>query len=134
PRIKSDVVTFHTDNLPQGESIQVQPMNPDREDSQEFEHYARMVRDKLRMLGYTPVGTDQSATLVAEMDYSISEGQTRIRSNNPSYVRYHFHYGNFRDPFYYGFYRDWPPDIYSYTVYNRVLRLNIIRTEATREV
>ena len=132
--MKSDVVTFHEGKLPRGETIRVESMGELRRGSLEFGHYADLIRNHLRRLGYTPVTADRPATLVAEVDYSVSDGQTEIRSEKRSYVRYHFYYCRFHDPFYYGFHRDWPPEIYAYTVYNRMLRMNIVRVDPQREV
>lgn len=128
-RMKSDVVTFHKGPMPQGETIRVEPVSDLRSGSLEFEHYAQAVRTNLRNVGYVPVKSGQPAQLVAKIDYSVSDAQTQVRSNSNGYVRYHFSYGHFRDPFYYGFYNDWPQEIYSYTVYKRTLLMNIMRVE-----
>lgn len=133
-KMKSQVVTFHEGPLPRGETIRVQPMDNLQEGSLEFEHYAESLRQNLRSIGYTPVQAGQPAQLVAEIDYSVTDGQTRISSDTRGYSRYHFYYGHSRSPFYYGFYHDWPPEIYAYTVYNRTLLMNISRIEGEREV
>ncbi len=134
PTLKSDVVTFHENDLPKGETIRVEPIDDSLRNSQEFEHYAKRVRDNLEKLGYTPVTGNQPATLIAELDYSVSEGQTEIKSEHQNYVRYHFYYNRRYFPYYYGLRYDWPPEIYSYTVYNRILRMNIVRPIEGREV
>lgn len=136
--LKSEVVTFHEGPLPRGETIRVLAPDSAKTGSLEFEHYAAMVRENLRKIGYNPVSGDEPADLLAELDYSVSEGMTNVRSRpttmNRGYVRYHFYYGHFHDPFYYGFYRDWQPDIYTFTVYNRKLEMNIVRNNDEREV
>lgn len=124
--MKSKVVTFHTAPMPQGETIRVEAMSDLKSGSLEFEHYAQAVRTNLRNVGYVPVKSGQPAQLVAKIDYSVSDAQTQVRSNSNGYVRYHFSYGHFRDPFYYGFYNNWPKEIYSYTVYKRTLLMNIM--------
>lgn len=133
-RITSDVVTFHEGDLPRGETIRVVALDESRAGSLEFEHYAGLVRDKLRHIGYTPVTGDEPTDLIAQLDYSVSEGQPQTRTTRGSYVRYHFLHGRFYDPFYYGFGYDWQPEIYTYTVYNRTVELNIVKSANTREV
>lgn len=125
-RITSDVVTFHEGGLPRGETIKVVPLEESRAGSLEFQHYAGLVRDKLRQIGYTPVAANESAELIAQLDYSVSEGQPQTRTRG-SYVHYHFRYGRFYDPFYYGLRHDWQPEVYTYTVYNRIVTLNIVK-------
>jgi len=136
--IKSEVVTFHEGPLPQGETIRVVAVDTAKKGSLEFEHYAGMVRDNLRTIGYNPVTGDEPAELLAEMDYSVGEGMTNVRSRpdtfNRGFARYHFYYGHFHDPFYFGLYSDWKPDVYSFTVYNRKLEMNIVRNDGNREV
>ncbi len=133
-KMKSDVVTFHEGPLPRGETIRVEPMDDLKRGSLEFEHYAESIRSNLRKIGYTPVKSGQPAQLVAQIDYSVSEGQTQVRSDTRGYTRYHFYYGHNLSPFYYGFYNDWPSEIYTYPVYNRLLLMNISRFEGKREV
>jgi len=60
---------------------------------------------------------------------------TNVRSDHTrGYARYHFYYGHFHDPFYYGFYDDWRPEVYTYTVYNRLLRMNIVSADDEQKV
>lgn len=127
--LRGDVVTFHDNPLPAGETIRVQPLDAGKRGSLEFEHYAAMVRERLRKIGYTPVEAGESSQLVAEMDYSVSDSDTMVRSFPRTYARYHFYFGRYHDPFYYGLYNDWEPEVYSYTVYHRTLRLNIRHSE-----
>jgi hypothetical protein len=124
-RVQHDVVTFHEGKLPRGETIAIEAMDSIASNSLEFSHYRTLIGEKLRQLGYAPVAADQPATLIAKIGYSVSDGQTRIRSEQRNYVRYHFYYGHYHNPFYYGFYDHWPPERYSYTVYNRKLMMNI---------
>ncbi len=136
--MKSDVVTFHEGSLPQGETIRVVAMDESKQGSLEFEHYAGILRDNLRKIGYTPVEDDQPSDLVAEFDYQVSEGMTQVRSNpngySGRYARYHFYYGHYHDPFYFGFYNDWQPEVYSFTVYNRTLKMNILKAGGDRDM
>ena len=131
PGLKSDVVTFHEGQLPKGETIRVVPADPDKRGSLEFEHYAKLIREHLRKIGYTPVAQDQPSLLLAEVDYGVSEGVTEVRTEPRGYAHYHFYYGRFYDPFYYGFYPTWTwqPEVVAQTVYNRRLTLNIVSPE-----
>lgn len=135
-QLKSDVVTFHEGPLPDGETIRVVPADEDKAGSLEFEHYAQLIRQHLAEVGYEPVSDDEQARLVARVDYSVSEGQTEVRSypNTTGFARYHFHYGRFHDPFYYGFSDHWDPDIRSYQVFNRKLEIDIVETRPDGEV
>lgn len=123
--LRNDVVSFHEGKLPRGATIRIEPMDIAKQRSLEFSHYKSLIGERLNQLGYQVVDNDEVSELVARIDYSISEGQTQIRSSSPNYVRYHFNYGRYYHPFYYGFYDTWPPEQYSYTVYNRQLTMNI---------
>jgi len=123
------VTTFHERPLPQGESIRIEPLNPANRGSLEFKEYATMIATKLKAIGYVPVGSRDEAELIAEIDYKIESGQTKITRRPGSYVRYHFYYGRAYDPFYYGLTDFWEPPFYSETVYNRSLTLNIVRAD-----
>ena len=133
-RLQSDVVTFHEGRLPKGEAIHIEPMDVFEGESLEFGHYKNLISRELRHIGYIPVDSDQPAELVAQVGYSVSDGQTQIRSRHRNYVRYHFYHGHYHNPFYYGFYNDWPPESYSYIVYNRQLHINISRQSPEPEL
>jgi hypothetical protein len=124
--VKSDVTRFHRNELPQGETIRVVAKDPARQGDIEFEHYAQMVRDKLREIGYTPVTGDQQAALTAQLDYSVSDKDTLVRSRPADFVVYHFAWGHYHDPYYFGFHHDWERETYTYTVYHRDLSLAIL--------
>jgi len=125
--LRSDVVTFHEGVMPYGETIRVEAVDTALSGSLEFQHYADMIRKELGRLGYTPVPAGEPTQLVARVAYSVSEGQTEIRSypNNNGFARYQFWYGHYHTPYYYGFSTDWEPEIYSYTVFNRKLEIDI---------
>jgi len=149
-----NLVTFHEGKLPRGETISIEPVDSLSPDSLEFSYYRVLMADKLRKLGYTPVSSDEPATLVAKVDYSVSDGQKRIGSeqrsganyiprnlsNYPSkypskyYARYHFHNGRHHSPFYYGYSNQWPPENYSDVVYNRILEINILDRSTTERL
>ncbi|MDT8399180.1 MAG: DUF4136 domain-containing protein [Pseudomonadales bacterium] len=130
--LRSDVVTFHEGPLPSGETIRVVPLNPDNAQSLEFRAYARLVSEQLAKIGYTPVNSDTaSVDLLAQVDYSVDMGAPDVRLDRGAhYARYHFYYGRYADPFYFGIYDTWTPEVYSYPAYLRRLRLNIVRTDA----
>ena len=78
-------------------------------------------------IGYKVVTAGDKPDLLAKMDYSVGPPQTKIKSWPRNFVHYHFYYGD-PYPFFYGQYWD-EPDIYSYTVYNRTLIVNIARAD-----
>ena len=149
-----NLVTFHEGKLPRGETISIQPVETLTPDSLEFSYYRVLMADKLRKLGYTPVASDEPATLVATVDYSVSDGQKRVGSEQrngatyiPSYfssysskypskyyARYHFYNGRHHSPFYYGYSDQWPPEHYSYVVYNRKLEINILDSSTAKRL
>lgn len=133
--LRGDVVAFHEDSLPMGETIRVEALDAEKGRSLEFRAYARMIADELRELGYMPVeAPGAAATLIAEVDYSVTSGgeETRTTRRFPPYVRYHFHYGRFQDPFYFGFDNSWTDTVTTTPSYLRQLSLNIVRNDAER--
>jgi len=149
-----NLVTFNEGKLPRGETISIQPVESLAPDSLEFSYYRVLMADKLRKLGYTPVASDEPATLVATVDYSVSDGQKRFGSEQRSgatyipsyfsnysskypskyYARYHFYNGRHHSPFYYGYSDQWPPEHYSYVVYNRKLEINILDSSTAEKL
>jgi hypothetical protein len=134
--LQGDVVTFHEDTLPQGETIRIEAADPELADSLEFRTYARMVSAELRKLGYEPQEDSQAsaATLIAEVEYSVQAGGAETRSSRhfPPYVRYHFHYGQFFDPYYFGFDNSWTEEVTTTPSYLRQLSMNIVRNDSMR--
>lgn len=145
--LRSDVVTFHQEPLPAGESIKVVAMDPDKAGSLEFRRYAELVNRHLEEIGYSPVpiGSDVPTELIAEIDYAVSQGPTQVRvEDNRPFARYHFYYGRYYDPFYFGLYdpfytgvySPWGPDresVYTVNSFVRQLELNIVKVEPNRE-
>ncbi|MDR2213935.1 MAG: DUF4136 domain-containing protein [Pseudomonadales bacterium] len=136
--IRSDVLTFHEGPLPAGEAVRVVALDPVKQNSLEFQSYARLVEAELRKIGYQP-STDANAPLIAALDYSVAPYSTTVssmggRGPRPFFARYHFSYGRYYDPFYFGLYNDWGPSSYTTTPnYLRTVTLNIERNDADRE-
>lgn len=137
PTMRSDVVSFHEGPLPMGERIRVEAVDGEKGASLEFRRYADMIREQLRDMGFEPVDSDQSEVeLIAEVDYSIEPGPADLRlypAGPRPFVRYHFYYRRFRDPFYFGFYHDWEPEVRSTPTWVRKLEMNIVRADDGRE-
>tara|TARA_R110002096_G_scaffold415163_1_gene616619 strand:- start:5784 stop:6428 length:645 start_codon:yes stop_codon:yes gene_type:complete len=126
------VTTFHAQPLPQGEKILVAPKDPSKVGSIEFKAYASMISEQLRSIGYSPVDDNEEAQLIAEVDYDIVASQTKIITTADPYVLYHFNFGRYRYPYYYGRYGIMDPPYhreYTGTVYNRSLTINIVEAE-----
>ena len=128
-RLSNDVVRFHEGNLPQGETIVIKALDPEKRNSLEFEHYAAMIREHLQKIGYKPVTEPDSAELVAAVDYAVSAARTETRREAGAYAYYHFHHGYIYDPFYFGYRNYWPMDTITYTVFDRTLKMNIERVD-----
>jgi hypothetical protein len=133
--MRSDVVAFYEGPLPQGETIRVEASDPEMGRSLEFRNYARLIGAELTKLGYTTVADPDSAvTLLAEVDYSVEAGPTDVRVERrlPPYVRYHFYYGRFQDPFYFGVDNRWTQEVYSTPSWLRRFTMNIVENNPER--
>lgn len=132
--LRSDVITFYENNLPAGETIRIEAVDPARGETLEFRQYAQQVSNGLTDVGYQVVTEGEAAELLALLDYSVETGPLDIRlQNDGPYVRYHFYYGRYRDPFYFGMMNRWNPEIYSTPSYIRSLSLVIVRNDSDRE-
>lgn len=140
-RISGDVTTFHENVMPAGETIRVVAAEPEMNRSLEFRNYAQRINDELRKIGYTPVTEpDVVADLIAEVDYEVTPGPTEVYTDRSrSYVRYHFGFGRYYNPWYFGFYDPfydpmWDrPEVYSTPTWQRSLELNIQKADGERE-
>lgn len=137
-RVAGDVTTFHEQIMPAGETIRVVAADPENNQSLEFRSYATRISEELRKIGYTPVTEpDVVADLIAEVDYSVEIGPTEIHTDRSSnYVRYHFGFGRYYNPFYFGAYGSpfydpfWDePQVYSTPTYQRNLEMNIVEAD-----
>jgi len=128
PTVRSEVVVFHENGLPRGQTIRVEPVDTDKIRSLEFRNYAGLIREQLSRIGYVPVeATDTDVELIAELDYSVEPGPVDVRIDRRSpRVHYHFYYGRYYDPFYFGLNNAWAPHIYTTPTYLRKLTMNII--------
>ena len=152
-RVNNDVTTFHDELMPAGETIRVVAADPANNQSLEFRTYANRITEELRKAGYTPVTEpDIVADLIAEVDYTVEEGPQQIYTEpSMNYVRYHFGFGRYYDPFYFGarsrfgpfgYSRFGPfgydpfwdePQVYSEQTYNRSLEMNIMNADGNHD-
>ena len=130
--VDCEVTTFHAQPLPQGEKIRVVPIDSSKIGSIEFTAYASMISEQLRSIGYNPVDDDEEAHLIAEVDYDVVTSRTKIKTTTDPYVLYHFNFGRYHYPYYYGRFGVMDPPYYreyTGTVYNRSLTINIVEAE-----
>ncbi len=128
--LRSDMVTFHEGSLPKGETIRVEARDAAKTQSLEFRNYARLIGAKLDKLGYSFVDDPAAQTaLIAQVDYSVTQGPTEVRLDPPMrpFVHYHFYYGRYYDPYYFGLDDEWPRDIVTTPNYLRNLSMIIVK-------
>lgn len=133
--VSSDVVSFHEGPLPQGETIRIEPGDPTKQQSLEFKTYAKLIGEELNKIGYQYVeGPNAAAALVAKVDYSVEAGPNEVVADPSAqpFVRYHFMYGRYYDPFYFG-YNNWTPEVFTTPTYMRNLTMNIEENNETGE-
>jgi hypothetical protein len=118
-QVKSDVTRFHENALPRGETIRVVAAGPAAAADLEFRHYADMVAGHLKRIGYTPVAGDAPAQLTATLAWSVADKDTITRSRPDTFVSYHFAWGHYHDPWYFGVHDAWEDEVYTYVVYHR---------------
>ncbi len=132
--MRGDVVTFHEEPLPAGETIRVEALDPSKGQTLEFRRYAQQVSDELRNVGYLPVSDDEEAVLIAQLDYAVETGPVNVRlERDGPYAYYYFSYGRFRNPFYYGLTNRWEPEVRSTPTYIRTLSMAIVKNERQQE-
>ena len=136
PTVRSEVVVFHEDGLPSGQTIRVEAADTDKIRSLEFRNYAELISEQLTRIGYMPV-EDPSAdvALIAELDYSVESGPLDVRVDRRSpWVHYHFFYGRYYDPFYFGLNSAWDGHVYTTPTYLHKLNLNIIDADTDERI
>lgn len=139
---RSDVARFHRLNeVPQTATFVVVPSDDRKQASSlEFQQYAGLVGRELTKFGYRPASATTAAELTVEMDYGVSKGEQIVRSRPTVFYGFYGH----SSPFYTGYwyrgalYGDYPfgyRDVYTETMYNRTLKMVIVRSANTdREV
>lgn len=139
--IKSDVARFHQlQSVSRGASFTIVPKNAEMNGSLEFEQYASLVRQKLVQEGYQPVNAANASDLVVALDYGVSDGDQVIRTRGAGLNGFG-QFGGFGrgfHPFYGGAFGPWGgvgggfgPDVYSYEVFTRDLKMEIYKPVGT---
>ena len=147
--INSDVTRFHRLAAPSGETFRVVPADPAKSGSLEFDTYARQVSDQLARVGLRPADAAATPALEVKLDYAVSGGKEKIASRpGPSFGLSSYwnsglygrrgRYGGYY-PFYAGYDPFWDygfsqPEVYSYTVYTRSLKMDISKTGANEKL
>ncbi|EMD83690.1 DUF4136 domain-containing protein [Pacificimonas flava] len=137
----ADVSRFQRLPAPTGETFAIVPADESLNNSLEFQNYARLIAGELVEEGYREVASADGASMVVSMAYGVGNPREKIASR-PS-GRMGFGYGGWGNPWwggYGGWYgRGWgydpffygggfaDRDVYSYTVYNSYLDLDIRR-------
>lgn len=135
-KFRSDVASFHRLQAPSGESVQIVAKDPGKRGSIEFAQYASLVGEGLWKLGYQPAGVDEKPDLIVRVDYRVGEARAQIRSyggyGGYGYGSYGFGHHGFGHHGLYGPYGYGYPhhqDIRSYTIYDRVLEMEIAKAD-----
>lgn len=131
--IRSDVARFHKLPAASGESFLIVAKDEAKDGSLEFEQYAGLIRARLMDAGYSPV-TEGTPELVVEVDYRISDGEEKIKSRPRASIGFgfgHYSYHHYSHPFWPG-YGAYASDIYSVTVYTRILEMDIVRADGEK--
>lgn len=129
-QFRSDVSSWHRLQPPSGETFTIVAKDPMKAGSLEFAAYAGLVSQGLQRMGYRPAQRGTQSDLIVRVDYGLSDARTAIRSYGGGY-RGWGPYGPYGWPYYgysrfgYGGYGYGGPDIRSYPVYNRELKMEI---------
>jgi len=146
----AQVARFQQMPAPTGQTFVIQAKDQAKSGGLEFSTYANIVRDRLIAQGYQPAASPQAATLVVNLDYGVSNGRERLATRpgfGPRWAGYGFYghpfyypYGRLRHPYYWGFYDPFwgspfdQPEVYSYTVYNSFVDMEIKRAGTNESV
>jgi len=91
--VETRVTRFHEGHLPAGGTFVVQPESPDLA-GPEFNRYADLVAQEMTRYDYSRTKDPAAADLHVAIDYSVSEGRTKIESRpGYAYPHYRFHVG-----------------------------------------
>lgn len=129
---KSDVATFHKLPTAGGEHVSIMPMDPSKQDSLEYQQYAAVLGNFLRLQGYQQAG-DSKPDLIVGFNITFSDGREKLENRlspgfrggfNDFYWRGYWHHGYFWGPPVGGF---WGPqnELYARTVYHATLEMEV---------
>jgi hypothetical protein len=125
---RSDVATFHTLPVPKGEKVSILPMDHTKRDSIEFQQYAAILGNHLRLEGYNQAG-DSKPDLIVGFDVTIDDGREKLenrpRLNDPYHVywRHYWYHGYFWGP--YDPFNRYNNEIVARTVYHATLKMEV---------
>ncbi|MBI1179085.1 MAG: DUF4136 domain-containing protein [Alphaproteobacteria bacterium] len=124
-KFRSDVSSWHRLPPPSGETFVVVPKDEKKQGSLEFAQYAGLVANQLEKVGYRAAARGAKPDLIVRFDYGLGDAREKVRTYGGDF--YGGYYGYYR-PFW-GPYGGWGfpdyPDVRSYTVYSRMLSLEI---------
>lgn len=126
---KSDVATFHSLPMASGEKVSILTMDPAKRDSIEFQQYAAVLGNFLRLNGYEQAG-NSAPELIVGFDVTISDGREKLENRpragfygvNNFYWRNSWYHGNFWGPFPFDGPRN---ELYARTVYHATLLMEV---------
>jgi hypothetical protein len=141
--VQSDVARFHRLAAPSGETFRLVPSEAAKAASLEFDSYAKQVADQLVRVGFRAADAGTTATYEVQLDYGISGGKEKLATRpglgtslyaRSAFSGYHYrgawiarpYYHPFYDPFFHDSFSE--PEVYSYTVYTRSLKMDIKRS------
>ncbi len=118
----------------------VTPVNPAHRNTLEFQSYANLVSNEMRLAGFVPATSAQDAYLVVKFDFGVGDGRERIATRPGTMQTWGWYgrgwygagsplwRGSFYDPFW-GWGGGWSaPEVYSYTLYPNFATVDIARS------
>jgi hypothetical protein len=128
-KFRSDVSSWHRLPPPSGETFVVVPKDQQKKGSLEFAQYAGLVANQLQQVGYRPAARGAQPDLLVRLDYGMGDAREKVRTTGGTgfYGGYYGHYSPYWGPWGPYGYQDYP-DVRSYTVYSRMLALEIAST------
>jgi Domain of unknown function (DUF4136) len=134
----------------QGQSFVVKPADPAREGSLEFQSYANLVANEMRLAGFVPAATPADAYLIVKLDFGVGPREDRINTRPGSMNTWGWYgrgwygrghpgwWGSFYDPFWgptWGGSAAWgAPEVYSYTLFPTFVEVSIHRAADNAQV
>ncbi|MEE4350679.1 MAG: DUF4136 domain-containing protein [Pacificimonas sp.] len=142
----ADVSRFQNLPAPSGQTFAIVAADEDKAGGLEFGTYARYVAGELIQEGFTEVASPDSADMVVALDYGVGDPREKVRTRPgtrfgafgfggyPYGGFYGWRRSVFYDPWFYGpgfgwggGFGGWNNEVYSVTVYNAYLDLEIRR-------